>query len=167
MGLFSRRIKRIGVNRYKVDLPESERDLLAHLLPQLRDLLSTDDPSITRLFPTAYANDPERDAGYHALVRDELLERRYASIDIIESTLAGGELDGDALSGWMRAVNDLRLVVGTRLDVSEEDDPSDIDPDDPDAGLWQIYHYLGMLLVFIVDAMAQDLPAGDDSDAPG
>ena len=161
MGLFTRRVRRLGVDRYRISLPDVEQDLLRSLVPQLRDLLTTDDPALTRLFPTAYPDDPERDAGYQALVRDELLEKRFASLDVLEQTIEAGEkgreLTGDELSAWMRALNDLRLVLGTRLDVTEDDDPSDIDPADPDAAAWSIYHYLGMLLTFIVDALAEDL----------
>lgn len=162
MPLFSRRVKRVGTDRYRVSLPGNEQDLLRSLVPQLRDLLTTGlsdgDPSLTRLFPTAYAHDPERDAGYQALVRDELLEKRFASLDVVESTIDGGELSGDELSAWMRSLNDLRLVLGTRLDVTEDDDPSHIDPDAPDAPAWAIYHYLAMLVTFIVDALSEELP---------
>ncbi len=162
MGIFGgKRIKRVGPGRYRVAIPEPEQELLRTLVPQLRDLLTTDDPSLTRLFPTAYADDPERDAGYQALVRDELLEKRFASLDVLEATIdaADGhrELSGDELSAWMRALNDLRLVLGTRLDVTEDDDAGDIDPSDPDAPAWAIYHYLAMLLTFVGDALADDL----------
>lgn len=164
MGLFTRRVKRIGTDRYRISLPEAEAELLRTLVPQLRELLATglseNDPSLTRLFPTAYANDPELDAGYQALVRDELLEKRFATLDVIEDLLAtsdGGEVDGDQLSAWMRAVNDLRLVLGTRLDVSEDDEPDDLDPTDPESQAWAIYHYLGMLVSVIVDALAGEL----------
>ncbi len=162
MGLFPRRrVKRTGPGRYVLTLPEEERDLLTHLVPQLRELLVTDDPSLRRLFPTAYADDPERDAGYHALVRDELLERRFASLDLLEETLAvagsGTEVDEETLSAWLRGLNDLRLVLGTRLDVDEDDDPGDLDPEDPEAPAWAVYHYLGALLSMVVDALADDL----------
>lgn len=161
MGLFSRRVKRLGPDRYRIQLPEQEREVLRSLVPQLRELLTTDDPSLTRLFPTAYPDDPERDAGYQAMVRDELLEKRFASLDVLDATIdaADGrrELSGDELSGWMLALNDLRLVLGTRLDVTEDDDAADIDPSDPDAPAWAIYHYLAMLLTFVVDALADDL----------
>lgn len=161
MGFFSRRVKRLGPDRYRIQLPEQEREVLRSLVPQLRELLTTDDPSLTRLFPTAYPDDPERDAGYQALVRDELLEKRFASLDVLEATIdaADGrrELSGDELSAWMLALNDLRLVLGTRLDVTEDDDAGDIDPSDPDAPAWAIYHYLAMLLTFVVDALAEEL----------
>jgi hypothetical protein len=158
MGIFgAKRIKRLGSGRYRVTLPEPEQELLRTLVPQLRDLLTTDDPSLTRLFPTAYADDPERDAGYHAMVRDELLERRFAALDVLERTIEGGEVDEEALSAWMRSLNDLRLVLGTRLDVSEDDHPAGLDPEDPMAHAWAIYHYLGALQGMVVDALTQDL----------
>lgn len=162
MGLFTRRVKRLGVDRYRIDLPVGERDVLASLLPQLRELLATDDPSLTRLFPTAYPDDPERDAGYRALVRDELLEKRFAALDVVQSTVAAlgdgpVEVDGDELSAWMRSINDLRLVLGTRLDVSEDDQHHGLDPDDPDAPALALYDYLGMLVATIVDALSGDL----------
>ncbi len=158
MGLFPpKRVKRIGPGRYRIALPDAERQLLETLVPQLRELLSTDDPSLNRLFPTAYPHDAERDAGYHAMVRDELLEKRFHSLDLLEQTMAGGEVDEDTLAAWMRGLNDLRLVLGTRLDVSEEDDPSDIDAEDPLAPAWSIYHYLGALQSMIIDALSGDL----------
>lgn len=168
MGLFTRRVKRVATDRYRINLPEHEAELLRTLLPQLRELLATglsdNDPSLTRLFPTAYANDPELDAGYQALVRDELLEKRFASLDVIEGLLADADagpvvrdVDGEELSAWMRALNDLRLVLGTRLDVTEDDDPADVQPDDPDAPAWAIYHYLAMLVSAIVDALTEEL----------
>lgn len=170
MGRFTPRIRRRGIDRYRISLPEAERDVLATLIPQMRELLVSDDPALTRLFPTAYPDDPERDAGFHALVRDELIEHRFASLDVVEETLAaaadGTDVDGETLASWMRSLNDLRLVLGTRLDVGEDDDPADLGHDQPEAPAWSLYHYLGMLVSFIVDALAEDLGPGDDTGAP-
>ena len=47
-------------------------------------------------------------------------------------------------------------MIGTRLDVSEDD--LEVDPDDPDAPAHAVYHYLGMLLGEAVDALEADLP---------
>ena len=115
-------------------------------MQQLRDVLlaTTDDPTVRRLFPTAYHEDPDRDQEYQQLVRDELLERRLAALALVEATAADDDLDEAGLTGWLTALNDLRLVLGTRLDVSEDD--HDVDPDDPDAPAHAVYHYLGMLL---------------------
>jgi hypothetical protein len=159
MGIFRReRVRRTGHGTYRVRLPEPERDLLASLAEQLRELLTetTDDPTVRRLFPTAYNEDPERDREYQQLVRDDLLEGRLAVLATLEATLAADELDEAELTAWLRALNDVRLVLGTRLDVSE--DLREVDADDPDAPAYAVYEYLGFLLTEVVDALAAGLP---------
>jgi hypothetical protein len=159
MALFRRRrISRARDGSYEIQLPEPERALLGNLVEQLHELLSetTDDPTVRRLFPTAYNEDPERDREYHQLVRDELLERRLDALATVEATLAEPHLTEEQLSGWLGAINDLRLVLGTRLDVGEE--LLDVDADDPDAPAYAVYEYLGFLLSEVVDALAEGLP---------
>jgi hypothetical protein len=159
-----RRNRRVRRTRRGVELalPEEERELVGALVSQLRALLLTDDlgagdPNLRRLFPVAYADDEQLDAEYKDLVRDSLLEGRLAALDTIEATLHAKTLDEEQLGCWMGGVNDLRLVIGTRLDVSEEDEP-EIDPDDPDAPARVAYHYLGWLLEEIVTVLSAGLP---------
>ncbi len=157
--LFRRRIGRTRRGTYAVRLPTEERELLASLVDQLRELLelSTDDPSVRRLFPTAYHDDAERDREYQQLVRDELLERRLTALSTVEESAESAELDEAQLGAWLTALNDLRLVLGTRLDVSE--DQAAIDEDHPDAPALAVYGYLSGLLDEVVAALAEDLPA--------
>jgi Domain of unknown function (DUF2017) len=152
------RVKRRGAGRYEVKLRPSERVLMGDLVVQLREqlLASTDDPSVRRLFPPAYPDDPERDAGYQVLTRDELLEHRLAALDTVEGSLDGDELDDAGLRAWMSTLNSLRLVLGTRLDVDEEL-PALAD-DDPLAPAYAVYEYLGWLLSQVVDVLSRDLP---------
>lgn len=152
------RVRRRGPGRYQIKLRPNERTLVADLVGQLREQLvaSTDDPSVRRLFPPAYPDDAERDAGYQVLTRDELLEHRLAALDVVEATLDGGDLDDDAMSAWMGTLNSLRLVLGTRLDVDEELPP--LDSADPLAPAYAVYEYLGWLLSQVVDALSKDLP---------
>ena len=77
----------------------------------------------------------------------------------MEATAAEDELDEAQASGWLTALNDLRLVLGTRLDVSE--DLPDIDADDPEAPAYAVYDYLGYLLSEVVDALAAGLPEAE------
>ncbi len=156
--LFRRRIGRTRRGTYAVRLPTEERELLASLVDQLRELLelSTDDPSVRRLFPTAYHDDAERDREYQQLVRDELLERRLTALSTVEESAESAELDEAQLGAWLTALNDLRLVLGTRLDVSE--DQAAIDEDHPDAPALAVYGYLSGLLDEVVAALAEDLP---------
>ena len=159
-----RRIERTGTGRYALDLPDEEREVIASLVQQLREvrLATTDEPMVRRLYPTAYTEDADRDQEYQQLVRDELLERRLAALATVEATAAADEIDEAALTGWLTALNDLRLVLGTRLDVSEDD--LDVDPDDPEAPAHAVYHYLGLLVSEAVDALEHDLPEPTDPD---
>jgi len=152
------RVRRHGPGRYRVKLRANERALVADLVGQLRDQLvaSTDDPSVRRLFPPAYPDDAERDAGYQVLTRDELLEHRLAALDVVEATLGGDEIDDEAMNAWMGTLNSLRLVLGTRLDVDEE--LPALDPADPLAPAYAVYEFLGWLLSQVVDALSTDLP---------
>ena len=139
---------------FQIRISDDERDLIASLAGQLRELLTSDETDGTqRLFPPGYANDPDREQEYQQLTHDELLTKRLASVDIVEQTVNETSLDEDQLSAWMGAVNDLRLVLGTRLDVTEDMD--DIALDDPRAPAFAVYHYLTHLLAEIVNALSE------------
>ena len=154
MALDRRRVKRTRAGQFQLRLPPEERDLLRTLPNQLRELLLTDDPSLRRLFPPAYIDDPEREEEYRRLMADDLVRRRQAALDIVEETIDAERLDEEQLTAWMGAINDLRLVLGTRLDVSEEMDIEDLADDDPLTPAFALYGYLGWLQEQIVAALA-------------
>ena len=152
-------IRRERDGSFTVRLSEHEQLLLKSLLAQLRTLLKvegggeiTEDSGVRRLFPTAYPGRDDLEAEYQGMVHDDLLGQRLAAIASVEDSIVLPSVDEEQLGTWMRTFNDLRLVLGTRLDVSEEMD--EIDPDDPDAPLFAAYGYLGWLLENIVAALA-------------
>ena len=138
------------------------------LVAQLRALLTTEDPEhpgrlgLRRLFPAAYPDDDELEPQYQEMVRDELLQSRLASLDLVEATIDQEVLDEDELLRWMGALNDLRLVLGTKLDVNEELDFSDLRPEDPDAPALAAYGFLGLLLEYVIDALGPPTDTGQD-----
>jgi Domain of unknown function (DUF2017) len=138
---------------YELRLPDGERELLRGLLGELRALLAlgVEDPRVRRLYPAAYAEDPEREEEYRRLTQEELSSGRLAAIDTVESTLDATVLSSEQLTAWMHAVNALRLVLGTMLDV-DEGDPFAVDPSHPEAGQFMLYGYLGVLMEEIVQA---------------
>ncbi|MSO87929.1 MAG: DUF2017 family protein [Acidimicrobiia bacterium] len=166
MAQIRRRIARTRRGTYQLRLPEIEQELLRNLAAQLRDMLSlgTNDPSLRRLFPTAYHEDAERDREYQQLVRDELLARRLAALATVEETTALKEVTEEQLSSWLTVLNDLRLVLGTRLDVSEDTNGVEGDDDNPNVTAYSIYDYLGFLLTVVVDALAEGLPPPVESE---
>jgi Domain of unknown function (DUF2017) len=143
----NRRITRTRAGTIRVTLPESEIDLLRHLLPQLRELLTEgSDERVRRLFPTAYVDDVEAQAEFDRLMRDDLVASRLAAIATVEASLGVEEITDDQLEAWMSSVNSVRLVLGTMLDASEELDLEQVAEDDPDIEGYVLYGYLGYLL---------------------
>lgn len=151
---FGRRVRRTRQGDFEIRLADGERALLRAVGPQLRDLLERDpdDPDLRRLFPAAYAGDPERDAEYRRMVHDDLLARRREALATLLATAEATRLSEEEVLAWIGAVNDLRLWLGTALDVSEDMDLDD--PAHPDAAWLALYGYLGYLLEQLVGAVA-------------
>lgn len=149
------RISRRSPGRFALEIPKEERLLLRNLLPDLGELVQSRDPDTKRLFPTAYHDDPEKEAEYQGLMANDLAAGRMAAIKTVEETIDGPEIGLPQLEGWMEAINSLRLVLGTRLEVGE--DLPLLDPGDPDAPAYAVYEYLGWLMEQAVRAMSEDL----------
>lgn len=144
--------------RFDIRFDPGLRAALAQLLGELRGLIDDepDDPSLARLRPPAYADDPDLDAGYQLLAGEELRESRGATIDAVIESLERDVLDEDELWGWLRATNALRLVVGTRLGISE-DDHGPIDPStlsDDERRLWSIYDFTTLVQYEVIQALS-------------
>jgi Domain of unknown function (DUF2017) len=145
--------------RYQVRLPAEERALMRGLLGDLRALLSLapEDPRVRRLYPEAYADDPEKQGEYRRLTLEQLQSGRLAAVDVLEATVDAEELTAEQITAWMHAVNALRLVLGTLLDVREDDQPFNLERDHPDAPTMALYGYLGVLLEELVEAQLGEL----------
>jgi hypothetical protein len=158
-----RRIARTGRGEFELRIPRGERDILRSLPGQLRVMLTTDDPALERLFPPAYPDDPVRNEEYDSLVRSELTASRLTSIDVMEATIDAKHLDEDQMVAWLGALNDLRLVLGTRLEVTEEMYEEEMSEDDPRLPGFALYSYLGWLEEQAVEALAAGTdPTGTD-----
>jgi len=136
-------VRRRRDGRYDLVLEPRLRDAVRNLLTELDELLADDpdDADLRRLNPPAYLDDPERDAAYRLLAGEELRTSRHATIDAVLGTLDQERLTEDELWSWLQAVNALRLVVGTRLDISEDDHQIVVADDDPQAPLWSVYQF--------------------------
>lgn len=124
---------------------------------QLRTLLEAPDegdPAVDRLFPPGYADEhADRNAEYAVLTRDDLTERRLAGVAEMASTIDADRLTEEQLLAWLGAINDLRLVLGVRLDVTEETVAEDFEGD-PRAPTFALYGYLSWLEEDIVTALS-------------
>ncbi|HTE68521.1 MAG TPA: DUF2017 family protein [Actinomycetes bacterium] len=157
--------KRVGDDRVRVRLGHDEVAVLRGLPDQLRSVLADggDEPVNQRLFPPAYLDvaDVERDTEYHRLMHDDLVKEKLANLDLVTESLARGstsvrrwtvELTAGEAAAWLGVLNDLRLALGVRLDITEDFD-GDVDDTDPRAPALRLLSYLGWLEEQLLDAM--------------
>lgn len=174
------RVVRSGDGRISLRLGAQERAILGALVGELREAVSrpgeegrrepgagaaphpapdpAPDPAIERLYPPAFPDDPEAEAAFRDLVRGDLEDGRRDRVAVVEATLDAASLDEAQALAWMGVLNDLRLVLGTRLGVTDETEAQPIDEDDPDADRRIVFAYLGWLIGQFVDALAEALP---------
>ena len=144
-------------------LEPAEAGIMGLLLDQLEQLLEADaddvagDPVIARLLPEGHRGDPELAADYRELTEASLRSGKADDLATVRATLPedGGEvrLDADQASAWLRSTNDLRLALGTRLDITEDTEPPD-DVVGEDEQQLAVYYWLTALQGSLVDALA-------------
>ncbi len=139
---------------YRLAIGRDERDLLRGLCAELRSLIEADDGEVARLFPAAFRDDPEASAEYDRLVRAELVGGRLRALGVVEQTLGAEELDQEQAEAWCGALNDLRLVLGERLGVTEDVALERLARLDPQ---YALYAWLTWLHGSAVDALASRL----------
>jgi hypothetical protein len=146
-------LRRSGPGCYEVALSAENRELLRTLPAQLSAAIAANpkDAVFRRLFPPAYANDEMAEQEYRRLAGPELDEGRTLAFETLSRTADATELSEEELDAWVRALNDIRLWLGTLLDVSE--DQTDDDPDDPPHLL---YHLLTEIQGLAVEVLLGD-----------
>jgi hypothetical protein len=150
-----------------------EAAVLTRLCEELTTLLAGDgtggeqsDPVLERLFPRAYLDPTEEDAEteWQRLAHDDLVDGRRRALSIVEGTLAAATvrkgrfeltLSEEQAQAWLALLNDARLALGTRLDVTEDLDLSGLDPDDPDTAPFAVYWWLGMVEERLIDVLSR------------
>jgi len=119
------------------------------------------DPVVARLLPDAYRDDPEKAVEFRKYTESSLREaKKYFAQTLLETLPpAGGKvkLTGDQARDWLRALNDIRLMFGVRLEVTEdfEDQLAGLDPKDPRAAAFEVYGWLGAVQESLVRALAR------------
>jgi hypothetical protein len=158
---------------FELRLGPEERDVLRALPAQLRQLLeeesASSDPAMARLYPPAYPDDPIRNLEFEMVAGDDLTKQRLAAVETMERTIDAERLDEDELTAWIAVANDLRLVLGTRLEITEETREGDFPADDPRAGAFALYAYLTFLVdegVGAISGVTRIVSGPDDDPGP-
>ncbi len=147
----------------EVDLPPDVRDFLRELAGEMRELQTSgagdDDPGLARLRPTAYPDDVEASMAFDELTGSDLARGRSEALDTLEGTTGAERLTLEEADAWIRTLNDGRLVLGTRLEVTEETSEEDFS-DDGARRTYGVYVFLGYLVEMLVKALDPRTDAG-------
>jgi hypothetical protein len=119
----------------------------------------SEDPALARLFPVAY-EDAEQAEEYRRYTYTELHAAKIAGLEQLARQLADLApdivLDDDSAQVWLSALNDLRLVIGSRIGLTEDnaDELDNLPQDDLRAYLYGVYVVLTSLQDSLVEALA-------------
>ena len=142
---------------------------LAELDPARPGPAAPEDPALARLLPDGYREDPAAAAEFRRYTEPELRaeKRRKAEtvLDCLSRIPHGGKLTltVEEAGSWLTGLNDLRLVLGTRLGIVEDDQElqQNSDPDDPRNYLISVYYYLSYLQESLIGGLIKVEPLKD------
>ncbi len=161
-------------DRFTVRLSRGVRGLLVDLCQQSRALLEAEDPSsdpaVSRLFPPAYPDDPLQNLEFETNLGAAPRSGKLEALDVVERTANASTLTEYELLAWIGVVNDLRLVLGTRIEITEEATDEDFPADDPRHETFRVYQFLGFLLQELLEGIgAPDVgePPNEGEDSVG
>ncbi|MFF6910206.1 DUF2017 domain-containing protein [Streptomyces sp. NPDC012389] len=163
------------------DTPADGEDPLAALFAE-GPSKPPSDPALARLFPDAYGGPDELtesdgkseeelrelSAEFRRFTETDLRSRKredalavVRTLDALSPADGGGAvltLTADECRSWLGSLNDLRLTIGTRLEVSDEDEGEDgslyrLPDSDPRKPMVMAYLWLGALQETLVETL--------------
>lgn len=109
------------------------------------------DPALARLLPDAYNDDPDATGEFRRYSESDVLAFKRGNLRTMLDTLGDGSepvrLDENQTRQWMYAINDLRLTIGTRLELEDgyAEEMALLSPEDPRLPLYYLYEWLSAL----------------------
>ncbi|MQA17237.1 MAG: DUF2017 family protein [Pseudonocardiaceae bacterium] len=168
--------------RLVADFGQPEAALLRGMVSQLREMLGaragenpqdelaeltgittgpTTPPAdrvLARLLPDFHREDEGLSGGMRSLHEPELLAEKDGVAGVVLDTCPSGggtvRLSEEQAQAWLSALNDVRLALGTVLEV-DEDMPDELPSDDPRAAHLPVYHWLTWVQESLIQALAR------------
>ncbi|GAA5063974.1 oxidative stress transcriptional regulator AosR [Nocardia callitridis] len=124
-----------------------------------------DDPRLHRLLPDFHRSEPgspdadraDLNSALRGLHEQEIIDAKLAAGAVVLETVpaSGGkvQLTPEQADAWLHALTDVRLTLGTVLEI-DADTPDHLDPDDPRAASLDVYHWLTWMQDSLLQALA-------------
>ena len=155
------------VATFAVDEVRVLRKVAGEVVGLLTDGMDHTDPVVGRLFPDIYPDRPDDSAEFRLYTEGELKTGKIDQAGAILAALPDDgprevRLDAETAEAWLRAINDARLAMGTRLEIRAETDLSEeldravmIDPSSSRVFQLSVYAYLGYLQESLLNALPE------------
>ena len=146
----------IDSGSFKIDIPDWQIQIFHNLAEELQAIISNGNNHLTsRLFPVAYQSDTSANAEYELLTHDDLRQSHLSSLKLLAEISTYSEVSEMMLIEIMQGINILRLVLAARLEIDDDsnENPPEMNEDDPDYNLWLIFNLLGETLSIIIDSV--------------
>jgi Domain of unknown function (DUF2017) len=122
-----------------------------------------DDPVLRRLFPDAYADDPEAAADFRRFTERDLKTTKVGEAAVVlaglEATRYGRHelrIPVEDAEIWLRTLNSLRLAVAVRLGITDSsvaEELAEIPDDEPRAFMSSVYDWLSFAQETLISAL--------------
>ena len=126
------------------------------------------DPAVRRLFPDAYRDDDEAATEFRRYTEHDLRQRKHDQAALVLEGLRTVQDRGEVTltaqdaRAWVGSLNDLRLVLASRLGIEDEDDAAALEAwpadDDPAGPMVVAYHWLTYLQGTLVESLQPGHP---------
>lgn len=115
------------------------------------------DRMLARLLPDFHRDDEGLSGGMRSLHEPELLAAKNSTAGVVLDTCPpdGGtvRLSDEQAQAWLSTLNDVRLALGTVLEV-DDDMPDQLPPEDPRAAHLPVYHWLTWVQESLIRALS-------------
>jgi alkanesulfonate monooxygenase SsuD/methylene tetrahydromethanopterin reductase-like flavin-dependent oxidoreductase (luciferase family) len=154
-----------------VALGEVEVNAVDQTAAELIKELSDPGENSARWFPPAYADDPQHQQEFARMTRDDLIEHKNAAAKTVVDSIREGaikkgiwraRLTEEQAHAWLGALNDARLLLGTKLNVTEEMEHLPRAGHDPEVLRYNVYAFLSALQGLLVEELLDSIPARGD-----
>ena len=133
------------------------------------DVGISDDPAVARLLPDAY-DDPDDAREFRRFTENDLRQSKlqHAMTVVEEIGRSGEKVAVTSTDSWLGLLNDARIAIGTRIQISEDnhEELAELLDDDPRSGLFHVYDWLTFLQESLVRCMDPALYGFSDDDVP-
>jgi hypothetical protein len=138
----------------------NEVDVIRALIAEVSEVVAHGprvDPAVERLFPAVYAENPTEAAELRRYVEDDLRQSKLDAAEVVLETVRRRTiLTEEQADAWLRALNDVRLTLGIRLEIHDDFDLEEEYEAASGERVVQlsIYGYLSYLQETLIEAMS-------------